>query len=289
MANNQKSCTIGIDIGGTKMSGVLFDGEKVLADFILATPKDSLEHFMIMVKALVEPLEEKAAELKLKIDGIGVGLAAALDSKREKALFAPNIKIINNINIKQTFEQKLDREVMIDNDVNCFMIGERTLGAAKKYGNVFAITIGTGVGGAWYNNGGLYFGAHGMACEPGHMIVDFSEMIDFEKAYQRLCQNNAEQMALEAYRGDVLAEKAYEEIGRMLGIVAANIINLIDPEAIVIGGSVINSGDLFLSAAKRSMREHIVSSEAKRIKLVKSKLGALAGAIGAAIMAKKEA
>jgi glucokinase len=287
MPNAQKSCTIGIDVGGTKMCGILFDGERVLADYVLATPKDSLEHFMIMVKALIEPLEEKAAESKMAVSGIGLGIAAALDSTRQWALFAPNIKILNNVNIKQAFEQKMNRPVKVDNDVNCFLIGERALGAAKKYNNVFALMIGTGIGGAWYNNGGLYFGAHGMACEPGHMIVDFSNFIDFEKAYQKLCQNNAEQMAVEAYRGDVLAEKAYEEIGRMLGIVSANIVNLIDPEVIVIGGSVINSGDLFLSAAKKTMRHHIVSSEAKRIKLVKSKLGGMAGAIGAAIMARE--
>jgi len=84
-----------VDIGGTKMSAVLFDGAKVAADYLLATPKDNLEHFMIMLKALIEPLQDRANKDQAIIRGIGVGVAAELDYQENKILEAPNIPFLN--------------------------------------------------------------------------------------------------------------------------------------------------------------------------------------------------
>ena len=90
-----KQLTIGIDIGGTKMAAVLFDGEKVLADSVLATPKDNLEHMLVMIQALVDPLFVRAKGKKKKISGIGLGVAGVIDYKEEKILESPNIKYLN--------------------------------------------------------------------------------------------------------------------------------------------------------------------------------------------------
>ena len=96
-------------------------------------------------------------------------------------------------------------------------------------------------------------------------------------------------MAEEAFRGDVLAQKTFEEVGKMLGVTLANIANILAPEAIVLGGGVLDSSELFLSHAKKVMREHIVSSEVrKRMKVIKGKVGKNAGAIGAALLVKLE-
>ena len=95
MNNQKKNYIIGVDIGGTKMSAVLFDGEKVLADYVLATPKDNREHFMIMLKALIEPLEDKAKADGAVIKGIGLGIAGMLDYKENMIVEAPNIPILN--------------------------------------------------------------------------------------------------------------------------------------------------------------------------------------------------
>ena len=286
--NNKKQYYIGIDIGGTNMKAGLFDGEKIIADFLLGTPKDNFDHFMIMLNALIEPLIKKAKEDKIKINSIGAGVAGVINSTGKQVLNSPNIPIINNRNIVNELEKISGLPVIIDNDVNCFVRAETILGATQKYKNIYGIIIGTGIGGGWWLNGENYKGVHNGGGEPGKMIIDFNSGIKLEEAYHKLTQNNPSLLAEEAYRGDILAEKSYEEVGSFIGIAIANIINIIDPEVIVLGGGVMASSDLFLSKIKKSMREYIISSEIKKnIKILKSKLGKNAGIIGAALLSKK--
>jgi predicted NBD/HSP70 family sugar kinase len=283
----KKKYTIGIDIGGTKMAAVLFDGKRVAANFVLATPKDTLDHFLIMVKALVDPLIEKAAEDKVKISGIGLGVAGVLDKKCEKVLSPPNIPIIKNIKLGHLVEKMLEMPVKMDNDVNCFLRAESEMGVAKKYNNVYGIIIGTGIGGAWLFNNEFYYGANGGAGEPGETIVDISTGLTLEQTYHKLTQGNPEHLASEAYAGDVLAEKLFMELGDYIGVAFANIVNIIDPEVIVVGGGAVESSDLFFSQTKKVMKSHIASTESqKNVKILKGKLGRDAGAIGAALLIK---
>lgn len=285
MNRSNKQLIIGVDIGGTKMSAVLFDGQKVLADYMLATPKDNLEHFMIMLKALIEPLQEKAKALGAEIKGIGVGIPGMINYKESKIVEVPNLPFLNGLKLPENLAARLGvKEIKIDNDGHCFLRAEMKMGAGKKYNNVFSITIGTGFGGGWWHNGEVYQGAHGGATEFSWLTVDFKEGVRLEEAYHKLTQNNPATLAEEAYRGDVLAEKAYNELGHYFGISLANMINLIDPELIIVGGSVVESDDLFLPQAKKIMKKYIKSPESKDIKIVKGKLGANAGAIGAALL-----
>ena len=280
-----KNYKIGIDVGGTKMSAVLFDGNKIIDDYMLATPRDTLDAFMTMLKALVEPLLEKAKDKKRKVDLIGMGVPSVLDAKGRVALNAPNLRIIENVDIAGKLEEMMGIEVVMDNDVNCFLRAEMMLGAGKGHTNVYGITIGTGIGGAWWLGENIYEGANGGGGEPGSMLIDFSENIGLEDAYHKLTKNNPASVAEEAFRGDVLAEKTFEEVGEFLGMAMANIINLIDPEMIILGGGVSESDELFLSRAKKTMKDHIASRDArKKIKVLKSKLGLRAGAIGAALI-----
>lgn len=272
------------------MMAVLFDNEteKVIADYTLATPLDDLDHFMIMIKALIEPLEAKAKELKVKIKGVGLGIAGVLDSSARKVLNSPNLTIVNNMNIAERAEELIGLPVTMDNDVNCFVRAEALMGAGQKYNNIYGIIVGTGIGGGWWINNDVYRGARGGGGEPGEMIINFEEEIGLEEAYHKLTQNNPAKLAQEAYQGDVLAEKIFAEVGNILGIAFANIVNIIDPEVIIIGGGIMESSDLFLSKVKKAMREHIESSEVrKKIKILKSKIGQQAGAIGAALLVSR--
>ena len=284
MAEKNKQYTIGVDIGGTNMKAALFDGKEVISDYLLATPKDNLEHFMIMLFALIEPLLEKAREDKIKIKGIGLGIAGILDFKGEKIIKCPNIPILDGVGLMSLLEKKTVLPVKIDNDTNCFLRGEMKIGAGQKYNNVYGIIVGTGIGGAWWVNNEIYQGSHRGAGEPGRMIIDLENGLELEKAYQKLSQNNPANLADEAYRGDNLAEKSYEEIGHCLGIAFANIVNLIDPEIFIVGGSVVESSDLFFSKIKKTTRAYVMHPEAKKIKVIKGKLSQEAGAIGAALL-----
>lgn len=285
MLATNKTYSIGIDIGGTNMRAILYDGERIVGDYALATPKDTLDHFMVMLYALVEPLIEKAKKDKVKIKGIGLGLAGVMDYQERRILKSPNLPIIDKAKIADKLEIKTGIVVRLDNDANCFVRAEALRGAGRKYRNIYGITIGTGIGGGWWHHGEVYRGAHGGAGEPSVMIMDAEKGIGLESAYHKLMHNNPATIAEEAYRGDVLATKFYQEFGQLLGIAFANITNLLDPEVFVLGGSVVDSGDLFLSFTKNSMVKHIESSEsAKNIKILKSKLGKNAGAIGAALL-----
>ncbi|MEK7557693.1 MAG: ROK family protein [Patescibacteria group bacterium] len=284
MNNTNKTYSIGVDIGGTKMSAVLFNGIDILAEYMLTTPKDTFEHFMIMLNALIEPLLDKARQNKIIINGIGIGVAGMLNYQEGRVLSSPNIPLLNDQRLSVYLEAKLGLSIKLDNDVNCFTRAEVKIGAGKKYKNVFGMTIGTGIGGAWWFNNEIYLGAHGGSGEPGWMVVDYQNGIRLEDAYHKLAQNNPASMAEEAYRGDVLAEKSYQEFGQYLGITLANIVNIIDPEVIILGGGVVESSDLFLSVTKRSMRQYVISPDSKVIKIIKSKLGEKAGAIGAAML-----
>ncbi len=284
-----KQYKIGIDVGGTKMSAVLFDGENIIDDYTLATPKDTIDRFMVMLKALIDPLLERAKENKKKVEMIGLGIPGTIDISRRKVLNSPNLEIIKNIDVAVKLEEFISLPVVMDNDVNCFLRAEMHLGTGLKYKNAYALTIGTGIGGAWWFNGGIYRGANGGGGEPGEMLIDFAEGIKLEQAYHKLTQNNPSSLADEAYRGDILAERSFEEVGGFLGIAMANIVNIIDPEIIILGGGVVESSDLFLSKAKKTMKDHIASSESrKKIKILKAKLGLKAGAVGAAMLELKK-
>ncbi|MCK5416254.1 ROK family protein [Candidatus Parcubacteria bacterium] len=280
----KKTYTIGIDIGGTKMNAVLFDGEKVIEDYLLATPKDSIDHFMVMLQALIEPFFERAQNDKAEVNGIGVGVAGVINYAETKVLFSPNIPIMENVEVGKKIEEIFNLPVKINNDVDCFVRAEALLGAGADSNSIYGITIGTGIGGGWCRNGEIYRGHHGGAGEPGEMIIDFDNEITFEKAYHKLMQNNSANMAIEACSGDVLAEKAYLEFGKYLGITLANIVNLINPEIFVIGGGTVKSSDLFLKETKKYMNKYIVSEEAKEVTILKNKIEKHAGAIGATLL-----
>lgn len=267
------------------MSAVLFDGKTVVADYLLATPKDNLEHFMIMLKALIEPLLVRAQNDKIAVKGIGVAVAAELNYQENKVLEAPNILFLNGQKLSLNLAARLGVTIIkMDNDAHCFLLAEMKLGAGKKFNNVLGVIIGTGIGGAWWVNNQIYLGSHGGARGPGWSIIDYKAGIRLEEAYHKLAQNNPATLAEEAYRGDILAEKAYQEFGYYLGITLANIVNLIDPELIIIGGGVVESSNLFISTTKKIMRQYIKAGETKKIRIVKGKLGANAGAIGAALL-----
>ena len=289
MPKKNKIYTIGLDIGGTNMKAVLFDGEKVIANDSLATPKDSLDHFLVMVKAILDPMLEKAKDIKARVKGIGLGIAGTLNFDRNIMLVSPNIPIINNVDLLEKLKSIIDLPIVIDNDTNCFVRAEAKIGVGKGRQSIYGIIIGTGIGGGWWVNNEIYKGAHGGGGEPGSFIIDLENSIGLEEAYHKIMQNNPAQMAEEAYRGDILAERTYEELGRILGTTFANIVNLINPEIFILGGSVVESSNLFLSQAKKTMKTHIESSEArKKVKIVKGKLGDNAGAIGAALLAQSK-
>ena len=294
MSDEQKtqSYSIGVDIGGTKMSAVLFalDKKEAVADYKLATPTDNLDKFLVMLYALIDPLLERADKDGGKVEKIGIGapgiIAAPTDKNKDgEILYCNNLEILNNISLGKILGEKYNLPISVDNDANCFLRAELALGAVKNSASAVAITLGTGIGGAVSINREIYQGVHGSAGEPGFMVVDVVDgtPMNLEEIYHNLLQANPLSKAEEAFRGDELALKAYQEFGKFLGLALASIVNLLDPEIIVIGGSAMHSGELFLTEVKKSLKAKILSPKLKKIKIVAGKLEN-AGAIGAALL-----
>ena len=170
MASIKKTYSIGVDIGGTKMAGILFDGKKIVSDSTLATPRDNFDHFMIMLNALIKPLTDKAREDKVRVKGIGLGVAGVPDSARKKILHSPNIPIIDNIDIVTLLSEQTGVPVVMDNDASCFVRAEEHVGAGKNNNDIYGIISGTGIGGyhgcEHQRNGGFIpeFGPWAVVC-----------------------------------------------------------------------------------------------------------------------------
>jgi glucokinase len=282
----QKNYTLGLDIGGTNMRGGLFDGKKIIADYSLATPKDSLDHFYVMLGALIEPLLAQAKEMKIAVAGIGLGIAGKIDYANQTMILSPNITNINGAKISKYFQEKYNLPTIMDNDAACFLRAEMMLGAGKKHKNAYALIIGTGIGGAWWVNNNVYQGANQGSGEPGRMIIDFEKGLELEARYQQLTGRQPIELAARALRAEPIATNTFRKIGETLGVAMANIVNLVDPEIIIFGGGVAGSSDLFVNDAKKIMTKYVMNPESKKIKIVNGKLADHAGMVGAALLIK---
>jgi predicted NBD/HSP70 family sugar kinase len=275
---------IGVDVGGTKMSAVLLAGERVIGEYTLATPTDDLNKFLVMLGALLEPLFEQAKKDKVVISGIGFGLAGTISENG--IADSCNITCLSGTKIGDILRERFgaDYKVAVENDANCFALAEARLGAGKKYANVYGLIVGTGIGGGWIYDNRLYRGSHGVANEPGEMVINFSDKLKLEDAYHRLTKNNPKLLADDAYQGDELANQSFAELGEVLGVAIANIVSIIDCEIVVIGGGAVQSSELFMSSLKKSAKELMPGAVGKNLKIAVSKLGKQAGAIGAALL-----
>jgi predicted NBD/HSP70 family sugar kinase len=236
---NKANNILGVDIGGSKIKMVLWDGAKVLKEWKSETAS---------VEKLKQGLEffsggRTTANLK-----VGIGLPGLLDSKNSKALFCKNLPKFNNANLKACFPM----EVRVDNDAKCFLRAELAEIAGKKPENVLGVIFGTGIGGAISG----YKGNNGWAGEFGHMIIDKGKT--WEKFYQETKNKPKEQEKINA-----------------IGI--ANLINIFNPEAIVLGGKGAKSPN------KEFIKKYLLVPK-QMPKFVKAKLKDNSVAVGAAML-----
>ncbi len=223
--------------------------------------------------------------------------------------------------MKDWLANEIDSPVYIGNDANAFVLGEYCFGAGKGYHSVFGITLGTGVGGGMVLNGQLQLGANQAAGEIGHTTINvfgpkckcgnrgcleryvgaeyivarmkkrlklasFSDQREF-MGVQNDCKNiSPKTIFLAAKRGDKLAKTIVEETGTYLGAGLANLISLLDPAIIIIGGGVSGFGKLLLDSVKESVAERIMNFPGRKIRIVLSKLRDDAAILGASQLAK---
>lgn len=280
-----KNYIIGIDIGGSKINAVIFNDGEVLKSAKISTPLKSRKEFLEKLEALVSKL---ISDINSKeILGIGCGVAGVLDVEKGIILKVEKIKMLNGFNIKNWMQKKFGRDVKIDNDARCFARAEYMFGAGRGYKNLIGITLGTGIGGGIIIDGKIFYGSFDSAGEIGHMVngeIDFEDLMTI-----KAIKNSGFLSPLKAYEsaklGNKKAREVFKKFGRYLGIGVANLVNILDPEAVIIGGGISGASEFFLPEAKRSATRFILSPESrKNVKIIIGKLGENAGAIGAAAL-----
>ncbi|MCM8787368.1 MAG: ROK family protein [Candidatus Omnitrophica bacterium] len=294
-----KSATIGIDIGATKIvAGFVSKNRKIIKKLKIKTRADKnkiTDDLVFLIKKL---------DPRNKVKKIGVGIAGQVDIKSGRLIFSPNMKRLKNFELVNFLKNKLKKtiNIKVDNDANCFAWGEYIFGAGKKYKNMVGLTLGTGIGCGIVIDGKLYHGKS-FASEAGHIIVDpyknkctcgikgvleaYSSGKAIEKKYKKITGKNKTAKEIRKYA--LKDKKSFDykickEAGKYLGIGFASIINMLDPEIIVVGGSIAKS-NLILNTAKKESKKYIFYKNYKP-NIVKSKLGEDAGILGAALIAQ---
>ena len=314
MPKNQSSDSLvfAVDLGGTHLRVALVDDSgRILKQLKQETPKgDSAE---CIVNALANAAAQWSDE-EQRVVATSIMVPGAVDSNKAVVLQAPNLPSLVNFGLKAALEQRLGWPVFLENDANAAAVGEMWLGAARGCSDVMCVTLGTGVGGGVILDGKLWRGSHGSAGEIGHTTVDpFSglkckcgntgclELFASATAIVRMTRENIsmfpetklksdELTAKRVYEagcdGDELALAVFKRFGMYLGIGLANIINLIDPEIIVISGGAANGWDLFAREMYRQVEERAFRTTAQQVKIARAECGDNAGLLGAARLAQ---
>ncbi|TRZ80842.1 ROK family protein [bacterium] len=283
---------IGIDVGGTNTVGVLMENKKLSCHIKKKTAKSDFGNFII---DFIQELKGNE-----KIESIGLGVPGVLNETKSTVITSPNLRNIENIELQKLISEKFSAKVFIENDANCFVWGEYILGAGKSFDNIVGLTLGSGLGSGVIIDGELFNGAHGAASEFGHHIIKANgikchcgnrgcwEQYASSQFFFRQTGMSPKTVYEKAKGGDEKALRVWKYFGYWLGIGIANIVNILDPEAIIMGGNITNAWNYFIKETKKNAQLNIFSSvAAKKVKILKSKLGYRAGAIGAANLFKK--
>ncbi len=240
-----------------------------------------------------------------QILGLGLGVPGPVDALKGLVHFFPNIPGWREEKLKTILEKRLKLPVFLDNDAKLMSLAEHRLGAAKGTKNAVCLTLGTGVGGGIILGGKLYRGRDNASGEIGHMPINL-------EGPKCNCGGNA---CLEAYIGntrilkqakavfhrDVTLEELsslakiknkkalaiWREFARHLAVALAGVVNLLNPECIVIGGGIANAGEFLFGYVRRMLSERAMSVQSKGLRVKKARLGSDAGLIGAAIMVRE--
>ena len=297
--------TIGIDIGGTNIKGVLLKNSKVVDKIKIKTKSKSNKKILIaQIFECISYLLRK----RMRVKKIGIGVAGPVDFENQKVLNPPNVTGLKGLYlgklVKERFTPHLKKGAgaNIDNDVHFLVLAEALLGAGKGKKMVIGLGLGTGVGGGIVLNGKIMHGKTGTAGEMGHMTIKKNgwlcgcgsrgclEAYINEKGIKRTAKQifgkeiDSITLYKMAKKKNKNAIKAWAIVGQNLGIGLANLVDTLNPDIVIIGGGISGAGELLLSPARKEMRKNILSPLAKNTKIVRAKLGEFAGAIGAGLL-----
>ena len=290
----------GIDLGGTKIECAVLDaggGEPLFRDRIDTEAQQGYEHILSRVAELLESAKQHTG---INPDRVGIAHPGVLDPKTKK-LKNSNTQCLNGRTFQEDAEAACKVPLLLSNDANCFALAEACRGAARSAPVVFGVIMGTGVGGGIAVNGKAIYGAQGIAGEWGHNVLipggspcycgkagcveKYLSGPALEEEYFRL-SGHREKLAVIAERARTAADNAAVEtinlLTELFGRAIAVVINILDPDCIVLGGGVSNVDELYTRGREEAARW--VFNDALHTRIVRNELGDSAGVIGAAML-----
>lgn len=309
---------VGVDLGGTKIDAALSDNCGNIKKRELRETRAS-EGPNAVIKRIVEAI--RAASSDREIAAVGIGAAGIIDVETGLITFSPNLPGWRNIKLKDILERDLGVRTFVDNDATVAALAEHKFGIAVGCDHFICVTVGTGIGGGIVTNGQIYRGISGSAGEIGHMTIDINgprcgcgnagcwEALASGTALEREARVKiaegikttipkyakesdgritAKGVYLAAQDGDKLANDLIEQLGYYLGVGLANLINIFNPQLVVIGGGVSRMGEMILEPARKTVRERAFELSAKAARVEVSSLGYDAGPLGAVALALSE-
>ena len=291
---------IGVDVGGTKLLGGLLDRDgSIRRRHEHSTPTASEEAVLSGIDALVEELLED------DVQALGFGLPSTIDQRSGQAVQSVNIPFAD-VPLRDRFASRYSLPVGIDNDANAAAIAEWQLGAGRGTQHMVMLTLGTGVGGGLILDGRPYRGAVGAAAELGHIVIEFegrpcqgfcrgrghietyaTGVAASRDAAEALGPGADSRVLLErAEAGDRAALDVLDGIGRRLGATMGSLVNIFNPEVIVIGGGWGEAAsDYLLGPATEVMKREALAPGNELVRVVQAELGSVAGLVGAGFVA----
>lgn len=311
---------IGIDVGGTNVKIALVDdnGKIIYSNSVPTYAKMGYEYTVNNIKQAIKDLMKETNTTPSDIEGIGFDFPGQVDCKTGVVKLAPNIPGWVNVPIAQMIEDEFHIPTRIDNDVRCAALGELKFGAGRGCENFICITVGTGIGSGIVINGKVVRGATNAAGELGHIKLQMNggpicgcgdtgclEAFASGPAIVAMAQEYIkggkstkfrEMAAVEggeitpymvakaAEEGDPVAKRIFEIVGEYIGIGLTSVINLLNPERVIIGGGVAESGELLLGPIKKTIKERAMVVAGNAVEIVPAQLGNSAGVIGASML-----
>jgi len=309
-------CVIGVDLGGTKLLAGAVGPDLTVRHRAVRPARGDDQHEVI--DTLVDAIDEVRRATDEEVRAIGVGIPSLMDLRRGVALSTVHLPI-DHVPVRDLLAERLGLPVFVDNDANAALLAEHRHGAAAETEHAVMLTLGTGIGGGVLVDGRLMRGVLGAAGELGHMVIDADGPPCFGACPNRGCleamasgsalgrdaltaardapgsalgralaegQEITGALATElAHDGDPEAAALVARIGGLLGVGIANLVNIFNPEVVVVGGGVIAAGELLLEPARAVVAERALGPPRDAVRVVAARFGAESGMLGAAALA----
>ncbi len=311
---------LAIDLGGTKIFAAITSNKGlVIAKERYLTLAD--EGPQVVIKRIFSAIDHLLSQRNInssQLDGISIAAAGAIDFEKGLITSSPHLPDWHDVPLRDIVREKYRVNTFLINDASAAVLGEHHFGAGQGVNNLILLTVGTGIGGGIIINEELYSGASGSAGEIGHTTIDVngprcscgntgclealvSGTAVAKEAIKRIRQGEgsalteivggkieditAEKVGVAAQDGDSLASEVILKAATYLGVGLANLVNIFNPEMIIISGGMAKMGDLLLDPARQIVRERAFQLSAQAVQIVSAQLGDDAGVLGAAVFA----